>query len=143
MMARRRGDPVPAEPLNRTGPGGLVSSSPVRVCWRDRTVIDKPGDAMRGMEMDRRRKLVVLFWALALAGACLVGRSGRGSAWDSDAPGVAPPRAAQTAPDGWVAGAPRDEIRPEFAHQPHGATDGQACLIIKADHREGLDGFWK
>src|SRR5205085_12286353 len=50
---------------------------------------------------------------------------------------------AETAPDGWVAGAPRDEIRPEFAHQPHGAVDGRACLIIKADHREGLDGFWK
>src|SRR5258708_359726 len=93
--------------------------------------------------MGQRHKCVTVFWALALAGVSLAGRSGHEPASDSDAPPVPAPRRAETAPDGWVTGAPRDEIRPEFAHQAHGAFDGGACLIIKADHREGLDGCWK
>ena len=93
--------------------------------------------------MGQRRKHVVVFRALALAGVCLAGGNGRGSASDSGASPVKAPRGVETAPDGWVAGAPRDEIRPEFAHQPDGGVDGRACLIIKADQRKGLDGFWK
>src|SRR5436309_4485727 len=77
------------------------------------------------------------------SGRGMSGWDGRGSASDSDAPRVAAPRGSATVPDGWVAGAPRDEIRPEFAHQAQGTADGRACLIIKADHRAGLDGFWK
>ncbi len=88
------------------------------------------------MERSRQHRLAVFAWARVLAGAALVGWGGPGAASDSETP-------AATAPDGWVAGAPRDEIRPEFAHQPHGAADGRECLIITADHREGLDGFWK
>jgi predicted amidohydrolase len=82
-------------------------------------------------------------WALVVAGVCLAAGSGPGSASDPDAPKVPAPHKAETAPDGWVAGAPRDEIRPAFSHESPGATDGRACLIIKADQREGLDGFWK
>jgi predicted amidohydrolase len=93
--------------------------------------------------MGQRHKRVTVFWALALAVVSLAGRSGHEPASASDAPPVPAPRRAETAPDGWVTGAPRDEIRPEFAHQAHGAFDGGACLIIKADHREGLDGCWK
>jgi predicted amidohydrolase len=95
------------------------------------------------MEMGRQHRVAVFSWAMVLAGACLVGWGGRGAASDSDPPRVAAPRGVETAPDGWVAGAPRAEIRPEFAYQPHGAPDGRECLIIKADHRDGLDGFWK
>jgi predicted amidohydrolase len=43
---------------------------------------------------------------------------------------------------GWQAASPREEIRPEFAHEPGGGIDGQEALIIKADAREGLDGYW-
>ena len=46
------------------------------------------------------------------------------------------------APDGWTAAAPRDEIRPEFAFEPKGGPDGAGCLVIRADGREGLDGYW-
>jgi len=95
------------------------------------------------MKMGRQHTLAVFSWIMVLAGPFLVGWAARGSASESDTPGVAAPRGATTAPDGWVSGAPRDEIRPDFAHEPHGAADGRACLIIKADHREGLDGFWK
>lgn len=46
-------------------------------------------------------------------------------------------------PDGWATAAPRDEIRPDFAVESSGGMDGNGCLIIKSDGREGLDGFWK
>ena len=91
--------------------------------------------------MGQRRGCKLVFWAFV--GVSLADWSARVSAADPDAPPVASPRKVETAPDGWVAGAQRDEIRPEFAHQPGSAADGRACLIIKADHREGLDGFWK
>ncbi len=61
--------------------------------------------------MGQRRKRVVVFWAMALAGVSLAGRSGHEPTTDSDAPPVPAPRRAETAPDGWVASAPRDEIR--------------------------------
>lgn len=46
------------------------------------------------------------------------------------------------APPGWTAGAPRDEIRPRFSCDPAGGLDGKGSLIIEADGREGLDGYW-
>jgi predicted amidohydrolase len=46
------------------------------------------------------------------------------------------------APDGWTTGAPREEIRPSFAYESTGGLNGAGSLVIKADGREGLDGFW-
>jgi predicted amidohydrolase len=43
---------------------------------------------------------------------------------------------------GWQAAAPREEISPTFACDPQGGPDGQGALIIEADRREGLDGYW-
>ena len=43
----------------------------------------------------------------------------------------------------WTPGAPRDEIRPDFAREPHGGRDGQAALVISMDRREGLHGYWR
>src|SRR5262245_25437725 len=45
-------------------------------------------------------------------------------------------------PPGWTTGAPREEIRPEFEFDPSGGVDGKGCLVIRADSREGLDGWW-
>jgi predicted amidohydrolase len=50
--------------------------------------------------------------------------------------------AAAPAPDGWRACAPRDEIRPAFAYEPHGGPDSAGAFVIRADAREGLDGAW-
>lgn len=44
--------------------------------------------------------------------------------------------------DGWTTAAPRDEIRPAFAFDPNGGRSGKAALVIEADGREGLDGYW-
>src|SRR5687767_1965727 len=46
------------------------------------------------------------------------------------------------APDGWKTGAPREEIRPSFAYESTSGLNGTDSLVIKADGREGLDGFW-
>lgn len=43
---------------------------------------------------------------------------------------------------GWAPGAPREEIRPAFSVQPKGGPDGQGGLVIRADRREGLHGWW-
>lgn len=48
-----------------------------------------------------------------------------------------------TAPAGWTTAAARDEIKPAFVYEPAGGSDGKGCLVITADHREGLDGCWK
>jgi predicted amidohydrolase len=45
-------------------------------------------------------------------------------------------------PDGWQAASPRDEIRPEFAFNSSGGRSGKGSLVIEADRREGLDGYW-
>lgn len=45
-------------------------------------------------------------------------------------------------PDGWTPAAPREEIRPAFACEPAGGVDGTSSLVIRADQREGLDGYW-
>lgn len=50
--------------------------------------------------------------------------------------------AASEPPEGWAPAAPRDEIRPEFSHDPQGGRDGTGGLVIQADDREGLDGYW-
>src|SRR5207249_3763304 len=55
---------------------------------------------------------------------------------------AAPPAAPTSAPDGWTTAAPRDEIRPAFAHEAMGGPDGKGAFVITADHREGLDGWW-
>lgn len=51
-------------------------------------------------------------------------------------------RAVEKAPDGWRAESPRDEIRPSFSYTPRGGPDGRGALVIQADGREGLDGYW-
>jgi predicted amidohydrolase len=66
--------------------------------------------------------------AMALAGAFPMGIGAQGI---------------ETAPDGWSTGAPRAEIRPAFRYEPHGGADGRGCLVIQADRREGLDGYWR
>jgi predicted amidohydrolase len=45
--------------------------------------------------------------------------------------------------DGWLAAAPRAEIRPRFDYLPTGGPDGKSCLVIAADDREGMHGYWK
>jgi predicted amidohydrolase len=50
--------------------------------------------------------------------------------------------AAADAPDGWKASAPREEIRPRFAYETSSGPDGSGCLVISADRREGLAGYW-
>src|SRR5437763_14620271 len=47
------------------------------------------------------------------------------------------------APGGWQAAAPREEIKPYFAHDPKGGPNGAGCLTITADKREGLHGYWQ
>jgi predicted amidohydrolase len=49
---------------------------------------------------------------------------------------------ADTASAEWLSASPRDEIRPEFAQRHTGGRSGKGGLIIKADGRDGLDGFW-
>ncbi len=89
----------------------------------------------------RPRTRVVSVSFLLSACASLLGLSGWGTA--SDAPAGTAPRATETAPEGWTAAAPRDEIRPAFSYDAGGSTQAESCLIIKADHRDGLDGCWK
>jgi predicted amidohydrolase len=89
---------------------------------------------MRVIEKVRQRKLVGFLLAAALAGAFL----GAGSWW-----GSASDTSAHSAPDGWTAAAPRDEIRPQFGYDPKGGPDGKGCLIIEAGPRKGLDGCWR
>ena len=45
-------------------------------------------------------------------------------------------------PEGWQQASPREEIRPQFAFWPTGGRDRKGSLVIAADGREGLDGFW-
>lgn len=47
-----------------------------------------------------------------------------------------------SAPDGWQAAAPRDEIRPRFAYDFRNGPDGKGGLVISHDQRQGLDGYW-
>ena len=43
----------------------------------------------------------------------------------------------------WMAVAPRGEIRPEFAMKGSGGKSGNGALVISADQREGLHGWWE
>src|SRR5438128_2391145 len=45
--------------------------------------------------------------------------------------------------DRWTTVAPRDEIRPNFQHTETGGESGHGALIIRADEREGLHGWWQ
>jgi predicted amidohydrolase len=47
------------------------------------------------------------------------------------------------APVGWAARSPRDEIRPTFGYRPNGGPGGRGVLVIEADRREGLMGWWE
>src|SRR5438552_5636426 len=85
------------------------------------------------------RQLVVSSLAIAFAGTLAVCGRGEGT---SDGPVGTARRAREMAHDGWTTGAPRDEIRPEFAYDPEGGAKGGGSLIIKADGREGLGGWW-
>lgn len=53
-----------------------------------------------------------------------------------------PAAEASKAPHGWEAAAPRDEIRPRFSFELAGGHRAASRLIIEADGREGLDGYW-
>ncbi len=43
----------------------------------------------------------------------------------------------------WTPGAPRDEIRPDFARDATGGRNGGEALVITMDQREGLHGYWR
>src|SRR5436190_23689473 len=45
--------------------------------------------------------------------------------------------------DGWTTAAPREEIRPQFHQTETGGKSCHGALIIRADEREGLHGWWK
>jgi predicted amidohydrolase len=88
-------------------------------------------------QMTRRHMVLVLIvTASAVASARLIPWKDGGLVSAAEAADI------KAAPDGWEAVSPREEIRPEFAFDPKG-PDGKAALIIKADRREGLAGFWK
>ena len=78
--------------------------------------------------------------ACVIAGVSLLAWTWLGTAADTSAP--APSPGSEKAPAGWTTGAPRDEIRPDFAYDATGGANGKACFIIKADQRAGLAGFW-
>ena len=82
-----------------------------------------------------QRQLVVSLLAIGLAGVSLLAGSRRSPA-DAAAPG-------HEATGGWTTAAPRDEIRPEFAYEPQGGPDGKGSMTIRADGRDGLDGWWQ
>ena len=82
------------------------------------------------MQRMRTRLSVSFLLTLILSGGLVAPRL-RASA---NPPGLAPP--------GWMTGAPRDEIRPEFEFDPSSGANGKGCFIIRADSREGLDGWW-
>lgn len=43
----------------------------------------------------------------------------------------------------WITAAPRDEIRPQFQSEKTGGKSGRGALVIRADEREGLHGWWQ
>jgi predicted amidohydrolase len=46
-------------------------------------------------------------------------------------------------PPGWQPASPREEIRPQFSYDPRGGPTGDGSLVIVADEREGLHGWWQ
>jgi predicted amidohydrolase len=62
--------------------------------------------------------------------------------------GAEPPKRADsseggTFPPGWKPASPRDEIRPDFSFDPKGGPKHDGSLIITADERVGLHGWWQ
>jgi predicted amidohydrolase len=62
--------------------------------------------------------------------------------------GAETPKPAESAdsaefPPGWRPASPRDEIRPDFSFDPKGGPKADGSLIIAADKREGLHGWWQ
>jgi len=45
--------------------------------------------------------------------------------------------------DGWTTVAPREEIRPDFQRTEASGKSGHGALVILADEREGLHGWWQ
>ena len=43
----------------------------------------------------------------------------------------------------WATVAPREEIRPQFQRTEAGGKSGHGALVIRADEREGLHGWWQ
>jgi predicted amidohydrolase len=61
-----------------------------------------------------------------------------------NAPPAAPDKLTEEAiPAGWKAVSPRDEIRPRFSFSPTGGPKKDGALIIVADDREGLHGWFE
>jgi predicted amidohydrolase len=96
---------------------------------------------MRALSGSLQRNLIVILLAGAFASASMVAWSRWGPV--ADTPALAAAQLPATAPNGWTASSPRDEIRPDFAYDAKGGADGKGCFIIKADARDGLAGFWK
>ena len=48
-----------------------------------------------------------------------------------------------SAPAEWSMQSPRDEIKPAFAYLPKGGPGQNGSLVIEADQREGLFGWWE
>ena len=46
-------------------------------------------------------------------------------------------------PDEWTTVPPREEIRPQFQRTEAGGKSGHGALMIRADEREGLQGWWQ
>jgi predicted amidohydrolase len=80
--------------------------------------------------MNLARDTLLLATAL---GVCAAQAASRNSEDCANPPG---------APAGWQTAAPRAELRPAFAFEPQGGANGKGSLVIRADQREGLDGWW-
>lgn len=50
--------------------------------------------------------------------------------------------ASPTDAQGWLSAAPRDELRPQFRHEPRAGRSRQGQWSLVHDEREGLDGYW-
>jgi predicted amidohydrolase len=57
--------------------------------------------------------------------------------------GIAAAQDAPKGPDGWQPASPREEIAPRFSFDRKGGPKGDGSLIITADQREGLHGWWE
>ena len=51
--------------------------------------------------------------------------------------------AAAESADGWVTRSPRKEIQPDFRRDPQGGPQQKGSLVIEADARDGLMGWWE
>jgi predicted amidohydrolase len=59
------------------------------------------------------------------------------------APAAAKGDTGTSAREGWSSRSPRDEIRPAFSYRADGGPDHRGSLVIAADRREGLFGWWE